>query len=348
MTVVNTPSGLEAANLACSETFDLIMLDMVLPDVDALAVIKKFAMESKTAAIPIVAIAPTKWIASALSDIPVAGVIQKPIEESVLADIIRGIFPTLKITQPVTILVYDETGESGQIVVDCLSSMGLRSEYASNEIEALRVMVNRPIRAAIVVLRSGLAKNRSILQRLAMVKPPVPVIAITNRLEPLEVKTLSECGVHEILVQPFTNSRLVRAVKDILTSSEHAAVVNTKRVLLIEDAMLAAKMMGSLLEHAGYNVTHAANAESALQLIRKDRPEFLLLDVILPGMDGVEFIHQIQQSNLHIPFVVVTGTNDPQRVSRLNSLGALRVFEKPIHSDELLGFMDHFFANLEP
>ena len=107
---------------------------------------------------------------------------------------------------------------------------------------------------------------------------------------------------------------------------------------------MAAKMMGSLLEHAGYRVTHAANAESAMQLLRQQHPEFMLLDVILPGMDGVEFVHQIQQSDLHIPFAVVTGIHDPRRMSVLQSMGALRVFEKPIRSEELLGFMDNYFS----
>jgi DNA-binding response OmpR family regulator len=350
LSITNAFSGLEAVRLACCTKLDLMLLDTVLPDVDSMAVVRKLALESKTAALPIVALAATEWIAERLSEVPIAGVIQKPINEQILENTLRGILPDLgRIKSRIaSVLIYDDKEEICKTVANCLDSIGLHAVCASQEAAVEKAMTEPTLQAAVVVLRSGSAAAYKTLQRFVTRKPPLPVVAITDRLEPAEMQSLSAFGVHEVLVQPFSGPRLAAAVKGVLgQKTEINGSVNPKRVLLVEDAALAAKVMGSLLEHAGYHVTHAPDAENALRLLHQQQLEFMLLDVILPGMDGVEFVHQIQQSDLHIPFAVVTGVHDPRRMSALQSMGALRVFEKPIHSEELLGFMDNYFARNE-
>ena len=349
MSVVQARTGLEVVRLACSSPPDLILLDMVLPDVDSLAVVRKLSTEARTAAVPVIALAPSGWIADQLSGVRVAGVIPKPIAEKALEDALRAVCPAvLPLTPPAaSVLVYDESGELGPELEGCLKEAGMRMTCAATESEVAEVSSRPEIKAAIVMLRRGAAETQNALRRLAARQPPIGVVAIANRLEPQEVRALSGFGVREILVRPFSNSRLSRAVQSALETPGDSPAGGAKRVLLVEDAALVAKTMCALLEQAGYGVVHAANAESALQLLRHSRPQFMLLDVILPGMDGVQFVHQIQQSDLHIPFAVVSGAHDSRRTSALQSLGALRVFEKPIHSDELLGFMDDFFARRE-
>jgi CheY-like chemotaxis protein len=349
LSVVTASSGLEAMRVVCSSPPDLILLDMVLPDVDSVAVVRKLSTEAKTATVPVIALAPSGWIADQLSGVRVAGVIPKPIAEKTLEEMLRTVCPAaLPPGLPsVTVLIYDENGEPDPELEGCLREAGVRITYAATETEVAEASSQGEIKVAIVMLRTGVAGAQNALRRLCARQPRIRVVVVANGLEPQEVRALGAFGVHEILVRPFSNSRLSRAVQSALDAPGDAPGGRAKRVLLVEDAALVAKMMSALLERAGYCVVHAADAESALHLLQRNRPQFMLLDVILPGMDGVQFVHRIQQCDLHIPFAVVTGVHDPQRMSALQSLGALRVFEKPIHSEELLGFMDDFFARME-
>jgi CheY-like chemotaxis protein len=350
MSVECAGSGLELLRLACGTPPDLILLDMVLPDVDSLALVKKLSMEVKTAEVPVVALAPLGWMADEISGVPVAGVIPKPITEETLKKAIGAVCPHLALLRPpsATVLAYDENGQLGTDLECCLRETSLQVTCATCEDEITAILAQPTLRAAVVMLRNGTTAARPVLERLIGRRPPIRVVAVADHLEPQEVCTLGAMRINEILVRPFSSPRLSHAVQSALEAEGESAVASGRRVLLVEDAVLAAKMIGALLEQAGYRVVHAANAERALRVLQRSRPEFMLLDVILPGMDGVEFVHQIQQSDLSIPFAVVTGAHDPQRMSALQSMGALRVFEKPIHSEELLSFMEDYFTHGKP
>jgi CheY-like chemotaxis protein len=349
MTVVTACLGVEAYSLACDSPPDLILLDMVLPDVDSLAVVRKLSLEAKTAAVPVIALAPSGWIADQLSEVPVAGVIPKPITRKGLEDTLRAVCPGfLSLAPPAaTVLVCDERGEPCLEIESALREIGLRGICAAGESGVAAALSNPEIKAAIVRLPRNFTEAQPVLRQLAARRPPLRVVALADRLAPHEVRALAALGVHEILLRPFSNDRLSRAVQSALKGQGGSPAGGIRHVLLVEDAALVAKAMGALLEQAGYGVVHAPSAESALRVLQRSRPQFMLLDVILPGMDGVEFVQQMQQSDLCIPFAVVTGAYDPPRMSALQSLGALRVFEKPVHSEQLLGFMDDYFARAE-
>ena len=348
MTVATTCSGVEAISLACGSPPDLILLDMVLPDVDSLAVVRKLSLEAKTAAVPVITLAPSGWIADQLSEVPVAGVIPKPITKKGLEDILRAVCPDfLSLAPPATVLVCVERGEPCPEIESGLRAMGLRAICPAGRSGVAAALSEPEIKAAIIKLPRKFTEARPLLRQLAARRPSLRVVALADRLAPHEVRALAALGVHEILVRPFSNDRLSRAVQSALEGPGDSPAGGIRHVLLVEDAALVAKAMGALLEQAGYGVVHAPSAESALRVLQRSRPQFMLLDVILPGMDGVEFVQQMQQSDLCIPFAVVTGAYDPQRMSALQSLGALRVFEKPVHSELLLGFMDDYFARAE-
>jgi DNA-binding NtrC family response regulator len=282
--------------------------------------------------------------------VPVAGVISKPITHQGLEDALRVVCPDFLARTPPesAVLVCDARGEPCPEIESALREIGLRAICAAGESEVAAALSEPEIRAAIVMLPKSFAEAQPVLRQLAARRPPLRVVALADRLEPIEVRALAALGVQEILVRPFSNERLTRAVQGApARPGDWAAGGGSRRVLLVEDAALVAKAMGALLEQAGYGVVHAPSAESALQVLQQSRPQLMLLDVILPGMDGVEFVQQIQQSDLCIPFAVVSGAYDPRRMSALRSLGALRVFEKPIHSEQLLGFMDDYFARTE-
>jgi CheY-like chemotaxis protein len=81
-----------------------------------------------------------------------------------------------------------------------------------------------------------------------------------------------------------------------------------ERVLLVEDNATSAKLMVYLLKAHGYEVAVAQDAEAALAAIRQHHPDLVLMDVQLPGVDGLEIVRQLRAdvASRGIPIIAVT------------------------------------------
>ncbi len=78
-----------------------------------------------------------------------------------------------------------------------------------------------------------------------------------------------------------------------------------KHILVVDDDALLRRSLSLQLEQAGYRTNTAGSAEDALALAKRDRPDLILLDVGLPGMDGLDALRQFQQHD-DIPVIFVT------------------------------------------
>jgi DNA-binding response OmpR family regulator len=78
-----------------------------------------------------------------------------------------------------------------------------------------------------------------------------------------------------------------------------------KEILLIDDDALLRRSLAFNLQQAGYKTRNAANAEDGLAMIEQDKPDLVLLDINLPGMDGLDALKRIR-NQLHIPVVMLT------------------------------------------
>ena len=110
-------------------------------------------------------------------------------------------------------------------------------------------------------------------------------------------------------------------------------------VLIVDDSATDRRVLKLLLEHNGYRVSVAGGGEEALAAARSDRPDVVISDVMMRGMDGFVFCHAwMQDAGLRtIPFIFYTGhltTHQDEQVGL--KLGAARYLLKPIESNVLL------------
>lgn len=80
------------------------------------------------------------------------------------------------------------------------------------------------------------------------------------------------------------------------------------RILIIEDSPTDAHVMARLLERHGHQVVHADSAETGVERARTDLPDLVLMDVILPGMNGFQATRQLSKDpkTQHIPVIIVS------------------------------------------
>jgi CheY-like chemotaxis protein len=115
------------------------------------------------------------------------------------------------------------------------------------------------------------------------------------------------------------------------------------RILIVDDDHVFLSLMKEFLQSAGYPVEFAANALYATGLAIQQRPALVLLDVQLPGGNGLTVLKRLK-SNTHtqiIPVIVVSASDDPTMSRQVTELGAAAYLSKPITRADLLTTIEH-------
>lgn len=108
-------------------------------------------------------------------------------------------------------------------------------------------------------------------------------------------------------------------------------------LLIVDDEPQVRKLLETLLQHEGYQTLSAGSGEEALQLVARQPPDLILLDIMMPGMDGYEVATQLKgdETTAGIPIIMLSALSEPSaRVSGLES-GAEEFISKPIERVEL-------------
>jgi DNA-binding NtrC family response regulator len=109
---------------------------------------------------------------------------------------------------------------------------------------------------------------------------------------------------------------------------------NRKRVLAVDDELGVRESIRILLS-ADYDVATVASGDAALEAIQRERPHLVLLDIIMPGMDGMELLERIRATDPGLPVVILTATKTVRTAVAAMKLGAFDYLQKPFDVDEL-------------
>ncbi len=102
-----------------------------------------------------------------------------------------------------------------------------------------------------------------------------------------------------------------------------------KRILIVDDNEVILDVLSDFLGHA-YEVDPAASAAIALDHVRSNRPHLILLDVNMPGMDGITLLVAMRKMGLTIPVFIVTGYDAPGMADKAKKSGATAYLVKPV------------------
>jgi adenylate cyclase len=112
----------------------------------------------------------------------------------------------------------------------------------------------------------------------------------------------------------------------------------TSRILLIEDEPANIQALSSILMGQGYQINVATSGHQALEWLARIRPDLILLDIMMPGMDGFETCRQIKASAgwREIPVIFITARTDTADIVRGFEVGAVDYVAKPFNAHELI------------
>lgn len=108
------------------------------------------------------------------------------------------------------------------------------------------------------------------------------------------------------------------------------------QILVVEDDKNTAKLMKAVLSHSGYEVFNAANGIEALELMDRQHVDLIVLDVMMPKMDGYEFAERLRSCGDNTPILMVTAKQLPEEKCKGFLVGTDDYMVKPVNEDEML------------
>ncbi|MDA1013532.1 MAG: response regulator [Planctomycetota bacterium] len=257
----------------------------------------------------------------------------------------RFAFPILNVEEIVTIdkadlgrisenTLYDFRGKT--IPVNTLSGiLNFQPSLFSNE-EVLLVVLTDGERQKGIIVDSVPGRQEVLIKNLGDVIKSVPFIMGCTILS--DSRLVLILNAWEIVNLKDTK-RLTLADGD---RKEEQRPRKSKRVLVIDDSPIQRRNLESILRQAGFRVDSAENGFDAIKRVEQQRYSAFCVDIIMPLMDGFEFVERLKKMPLydHLPAIFVTGREGEEEKRRSEQLGMRGLLTKPVDSERLIRIMD--------
>ncbi len=134
----------------------------------------------------------------------------------------------------------------------------------------------------------------------------------------------------------------------MLLPCPYTKMSDKKKLLLIDDDLLSIETLKFAMEAKGYEVITAANGKDALSIVREKRPLLILVDVMMPKMDGYHFCRLIKFDTRfkHIPIIVVSARRQEADVKLGFACGCDDYVTKPYDINNLISLIENYLNNL--
>jgi two-component system response regulator (stage 0 sporulation protein F) len=107
------------------------------------------------------------------------------------------------------------------------------------------------------------------------------------------------------------------------------------KLLIVDDQFGIRILLNEVFQKEGYQTFQAANGFQALDIVDKHSPELVLLDMKIPGMDGIEILKRLKAVNKDIQVIIMTAYGELDMIQEAKDLGAITHFAKPFDIDEI-------------
>ena len=108
-----------------------------------------------------------------------------------------------------------------------------------------------------------------------------------------------------------------------------------QKILIVDDQFGIRILLNEVLQKAGYTTFQAANGPQALEIAKEHELDLVLLDMKIPGMDGIEILKRLKEYDKSISVIIMTAYGELDMIQQAKDLGALAHFSKPFDIDDI-------------
>ncbi len=271
---------------------------------------------------------------------------------------------TAEVATPARVLVVDNEPQNLELVEAILAPAGYEVLLASNGEEALALTNEKQPDLIILDLMMPGLSGFEVCARVKMHPQTggVPVLFVTALSQSGDKERALAAGGDEFLMKPFQRAELLARVEALtkvrrlnrdldralvyLHEMELAGHVTQPRkpaappgagsILVVDDEPLPRQLFSDMLREAGYVTHEASNGHQALEIAQQDNPDVILLDIMMPGISGLDVLGKLGELTPDSPVIIVTANPTSENAIAALRLGAFDFIVKGFKSEVML------------
>jgi DNA-binding NtrC family response regulator len=232
------------------------------------------------------------------------------------------------------ILIVDDETRIRDLLRKAFTKAGYEVVSVPSAQQALELIFKEPFDLLLLDVRLSFEESGlSILKKVREHRKDVPIVIYSGIITPELDKEARKAGANEVLSKDVDVLQLVAQIGKIVKAK--ARIFQgfigraEKSLLVVDDEEGIRRVLREFFVRKGYKVFEAENGEKALQLARSEKISAVLLDIKMPGLDGIETLRRLLEINPKLGVVMTTALEDEDRVKKAIELGAYSYVLKP-------------------
>jgi DNA-binding response OmpR family regulator len=227
------------------------------------------------------------------------------------------------------------------LLEEVLTQAGHQVVTAHSGEEALQLFQKKQPNMTLLDLALPDMDGVTVLRRLRKIDATAPVVALTGFADPGLENEVRKLGVTDFLRKNLELEILMQSVAQAIGSPVHRAVAppealeGSARILVVDDEPDTRQLLEEFLTREGYRVATAADGEEALERVEDMRPHLVLLDLMLPKIDGLAVLRQLSKEAPEVGVIVISGATDDAPLKEAMKLGSFDAFARPVDLEQL-------------
>ena len=363
-------SGKECLEKLSREEYDLAIVDYMMPDMNGLEVLQEINDKNFKVAVIIMTAKGSEEIAVQAMKLGALNYLHKSENYSdIVLDVIKEDFDLYKVAEskrslylkrrvepgqesqeikPKTkdkILVVDDSRFIREVLTETLHSNNFEVDTAASGAECLEKIEKEDIDLAIIDYVMPGMNGLEVLKEIANKKYPTPVIMLTGKgSEEVAVQAM-KLGALDYVIKAIGH---MQSLPDIIRDNLYMyrsglkdqielGIVSVKeRILVIDDSAIVREKMHEMLSSRNYEVDMASSGAECLAKLAEKKYDLLLLDFIMPEMNGLDVLRELNGKKYDLPCIMMTGKGNEEIAVQAMRLGALDYVVKTV------GYLESF------
>ncbi|MGQ0696041.1 MAG: response regulator [Nitrospiraceae bacterium] len=248
----------------------------------------------------------------------------------------------------IKILIVDDDQMNCDLLQNLFTRHGYQVLSATSGREGLRLFRKHTPRVTVLDLRMPEMDGLTVLKEIRAVDPHAPVIILGGGATEVQENQARALRVTDFIRKGLSLDILVEAVNRVsqlppqpnATSAApgdgHVIQQMDESVLVVDDDPLVCDLLVQFLSLRGYRALGVKDGHEALQMVEDVSPDAILLDLIMPGMSGIEVLQALREREYPGGIIVMTGSNNEELLEEAWALEPEEVLVKPIDLERLL------------
>jgi len=245
--------------------------------------------------------------------------------------------PTGNATKKEKILVIESDPAFGERIIDILRKDGYTVTLARDGAEGLKAIYDiMPHLILVDVILPTMDGYQILEQKNAeSLLAKIPVFLISTQGVPINMQRIPQGAVREYILDLHADPHEIHKKVDALfgyidASADGDGPKNAKKIVWVEDDKLIGTILAKKLISSGFDLSHAKNGDEALAFLAQVVPDVIVLDLLIPGINGFDILQRIKATPqlAHVPVMILSNLNKQSDIDRARLLGAQKFLVK--------------------